>query len=96
MIKPTNVRSSQGMEEADFTVEVKNVKPVELLDLTNSLTALANEYQRHLHRDHPEDSASEVRLYVKEIKSGSIIAGLMAASPQIIQGDMWFSRWPAG
>lgn len=75
-----------GMDEAELTIEVKNARPVELLDLTGSLTALANEYMRHLQRSHPEDSASEVRLYVKEIHSGSIIASLMAASPGIIQG----------
>lgn len=75
-----------NMDEAGLTIEVKNVRPVELLDLTGSLTALANEYMRHLQRSHPEDSASEVRLYVKEIHTGCIIASLMAASPGIIQG----------
>lgn len=74
------------MQEAEFTIEVKNTRPIELLDLTASLTALANEYQRHLQRDHAEDAASEVRLYVKEIRTGSIVAELMAASPTILQG----------
>ena len=74
------------MDDAELKIEVKNAKPVELLDLTASLTAFANEYMRHLQRDHPEDSAAEVRLYVKEIHTGSIVASLMAASPGIIQG----------
>jgi hypothetical protein len=82
----SNVGYSWGMQEAEFTIEVKNTRPIELLDLTASLTALANEYQRHLNRDHAEDAASEVRLYVKEIRSGSVIAELMAASPTIMQG----------
>lgn len=80
-----------NMDEAGLTIEVKNAKPVELLDLTGSLTALANEYMRHLQRIHPEDSASEVRLYVKEIHSGSIIASLVAASPGIIQGASYLN-----
>jgi hypothetical protein len=74
------------MQEAEFTIEIKNTRPIELLDLTASLTALANEYQRHLQRDHAEDVASEVRLYVKEIRAGSVIAALMAASPTLLQG----------
>ena len=86
MINVTNVGYSRRMQEAEFTIEVKNTRPIELLDLTASLTALANEYQRHLQRDHAEDAASEVRLYVKEIRTGSVIAELMAASPSIIQG----------
>ena len=75
-----------NMDDAELKIEVKNVMPVELLDLTGSLTAFANEYARHLSRADPEAVAAEVRLYVKEVHSGSIVATLIAASPQIFQG----------
>jgi ligand-binding sensor domain-containing protein len=71
--------------EGQITFEVKNTRPVELLDLTASLAALGREYLRHLEQEHPEASASEVRLYVNEIRTGSIVATMIAASPQIVQ-----------
>jgi len=86
MINMTEGGYPIGMDTAEITVEIRNIRPVELLDLTSSLAALANEYLRHLQRSHPEDSAAEVRLYVKEVHTGSIVASLMAASPQILQG----------
>jgi hypothetical protein len=71
--------------QGEITLEVKNTQPIELLDLTASLTALGGEYLRYLEYEHPEASASEVRLYVTEVHSGSVIATLMAASPQLIE-----------
>lgn len=77
--------SAQG----DIVFEVKNTQPLELLDLTESLSALGNEFLRHLEQEHPEATASEVRLYVNEVRSGSVLATLMAASPQIIQAGTY-------
>jgi hypothetical protein len=71
--------------QGEVTLEIKNTQPIELLDLTTSLAALGNEYLRHLEYEHHDASASEVRLYVNEVKSGSVIATLMAASPQMIE-----------
>jgi hypothetical protein len=72
-------------EEGQVTFEIKNKRPIELLDLTTSLAALGDEYLRHLTLEEPEAAASEVRLYVNEIRTGSVIATLIAASPQLIQ-----------
>ncbi|MBS7778515.1 hypothetical protein [Acidovorax sp. CCYZU-2555] len=66
--------------------EIKNVRPVELNDLTESLRALGNEYQDFISREHPDATASEVRLYVNEVKSGSVIATLCAMSPLLLDG----------
>lgn len=66
--------------------EIKNVQPIELIDLTNSLLALGNEYQRFISRRHPEAEASDVKLYINEVRSGSVIALLTAMSPQLIEG----------
>ena len=77
-----SVCHARNMEKAELTIEVKNTRPVELLDLIASLTALANEYLRHFQRSNEENSACEGRLYVKEIRKGSIVAELIAASPR--------------
>lgn len=66
--------------------EIKNKQPIELIDLTNSLLALANEYQRFISRTHPDAEASDVKLYINEVRSGSVIALLTAMSPQLIEG----------
>lgn len=67
-------------------ISIKNKKPVELGDLTKSLSSLADEFKRYVAATEPEASASAVTLYVKEIRTGSIEATLIAASPQIMQG----------
>lgn len=66
--------------------EIKNVRPVELNDLTESLRALGDEYRDFISREHPEATASEVTLYVNEVKMGSVIATLCAMSPLLIEG----------
>lgn len=64
-----------------LTVEFKNVHPIELTDLTQSLLAFADEYKRYLARDEEPTVADDVRLYVKEIRPGSIVADLVAMAP---------------
>lgn len=72
--------------EADLKIELLNRRPVELLDLTASFNGLGQEYLRYIQAEHPEDAASDVRLYVQEIRPGSILASLAAISPQLMQG----------
>jgi hypothetical protein len=71
--------------EGELKLEIKNQRPIDLLVLTSSLAALGDEYLRHLEFEDHEAAASEVRLYVTEVHTGSIMATLMAASPQIIE-----------
>lgn len=78
--------SAQG--QLKFEIH-NNKKPIELLDLTSSLAAFGAEYLRHLEFDDPESEASEVRLYINEIRTGSLLATLMAASPQIIEAGSY-------
>jgi len=71
--------------EATLTIVIKNSKPVELADLTRSLLSFADEFTRYIEANEPEAVAGEVKLYIKEMKSGSIVADLVAISPQIVQ-----------
>jgi len=69
-----------------LTIEYKNQQPVELTDLTSSLTAISNQYKRFV-KSHalinPEEGV-DVKLYIKEMKSGSIIADLIDQSYWIL------------
>jgi hypothetical protein len=54
--------------------ELKNTKPVDLLDLTSALTAFAEAYQDHVIGAGYDLDRDNVRLFVREIRTGSIIA----------------------
>lgn len=69
----------------ELQVIISNVRPIELLDLTESLNALAAEFADFIAREHPEDDASEVKLFVHEVKAGSVIATFAALSPTLMQ-----------
>lgn len=68
----------------ELRVIFENRKPVELLDLTASLTALAEEFKTYIEQSHPEDSVADVSLYVHELRKGSIISDLIAYSPALL------------
>ncbi|WP_225783369.1 hypothetical protein [Xenophilus sp. Marseille-Q4582] len=70
----------------ELQVEIKNVRPIELLDLTNSLSALTVEFGEYIAKHHPEVDAADVKLYVHEVRAGSVIATLAALSPTLMQG----------
>jgi hypothetical protein len=74
------------MIETELTITINNKNPVELLDLTNSFLGFADEFQRYILENDLEAAAADTKLYVKEIKAGSIIAELAVLSPQLIQG----------
>lgn len=56
--------------ENKLIIYIKNQEPIELSDFANSMTALSNEYQAEFGKDH--------RLYIHEVRSGSICATLVA------------------
>jgi len=62
-------------------VEIKNVQPVELIDLAQSMLSLGSEYQSYLGKYAREVDAGGARLYIKEVRSGSVITELVALAP---------------
>lgn len=66
-------------------IEYKNGQPIELLDLTASLAALADQFKRFAAEE--GGVASEARLYVHEIRPGSTVAELVAFAKTAI--DMY-------
>lgn len=63
--------------EISLRVEIKNKKPLELTELTKSFVGIANQYNTYAEKHATTEVEREARLYVKEIKSGSVILDLM-------------------
>jgi hypothetical protein len=60
-----------------LTFKVENKTPIELTDLTNALNAFGVEYARSVQRFDDPVADPQAKLYIKEIRSGSVIADLM-------------------
>lgn len=69
------------MSLAKLTVHIKNKKPIELCDFTNSFQSLANQYNLFLTEHDEFDLTDDAKLYIKEIKSGCIITELSDLLP---------------
>lgn len=69
-------------DDAVLRVEIKNSKPVDLIDLTTSLMALAQSFQDYANAKTADPLPDNMRLYVKEIRSGSVIAELVSMTEQ--------------
>lgn len=65
------------IQDVRLVLTINNKQPVELLDLTRSLVALSTNFDRYAttHGDTKENKAA--KLYVKEVRSGSIIVELV-------------------
>src|ERR1700691_4178482 len=71
-------------ESGKIVFEIKNDYPVELLDLTRSFEGLAKEYESFANGEFEGAERGQMRLYVKEIRRGSIIAELQAHAPGLL------------
>lgn len=70
------------VDETFLTLTFKNQSPVELLDLTASLDALGRHYIDFVHSQGYDQSPENVRLYIDELRSGSIVAVLKDIADQ--------------
>lgn len=68
-------------EDGVLTVEIKNSRPVELVDLTVSLAAFAESFRDYANSQ-GDPIPDNIRLYVQELRTGSIIAELKALAEQ--------------
>lgn len=68
---------SEEVKDIRLIIEIQNKQPLELLDLTKSFVSLASQFNNYVgkHGDSKEDR--EAKLYVKEIRSGSVILELI-------------------
>src|SRR5688500_1810756 len=70
--------------DAKLTVELKNTRPVEVADFSNSLFALSDEYKRFIAASGHPEIANEARLYVLEIRKSSIITDIVPYAPYVL------------
>lgn len=68
-----------------LTYKIENVRPIELKDLNSSLAAIADQYSRFA-AEMSEGPAEDYRLYVREVRTGSIVIDLItyATQPQML------------
>lgn len=71
-------------DEKILNIKIENKNPVELLDLTEAFLSVADEYKRTAERLPDIRSPKEFKLYVKEIKTGSIETALVEYSPLVL------------
>lgn len=65
------------LSDIRLIIEIKNEYPIELTDLTKSFSSLANEFTNYVSKTGDNILNREAKLYVKEIKSGSVICELV-------------------
>lgn len=69
-------------DSAVLRVEIKNVQPVDLIDLTTSLMALGQSFSDYATAKTGDPLPDNMRLYVKEMRSGSVIAEFVTLTEQ--------------
>lgn len=62
--------------ETSLIFKIENKKPLELIDLTKSLISVSNQFADYVSREGNSKEEREAKLYIKEIKSGSVIVEL--------------------
>lgn len=63
--------------DVKFIIKIENSYPIELIDLTKSLIALSSQFTEFVSKNGTNKSEREAKLFVKEIKSGSVIFELI-------------------
>lgn len=72
------VTYAQAMENTPviLTLKLENSQPIPLAAFVGAFTSIAEEYQKAA-RDNQEFDAAEAEIFVKEVRSGSIVADLL-------------------
>lgn len=65
------------LQDVRLVVTIENKMPVELIDLAKSLFALSDQFTDYVSANAQNRNERAARLYVKEIKSGSVIVELV-------------------
>ena len=81
MAEVDEVRDAQGL-----IFKISNSRPVALDDLTASLGAFSRAYNDFVGDSDPEASGTGVKLYVQELRTGSVLAVFQAIADQ---GHLW-------
>lgn len=74
----------EKMSVAKLIIKIENTKPIEITDFTESFTSLANQYYKYLAENEDFKLSQDTKLYIKEIRPGSIITELSDLVPMVI------------
>lgn len=82
-----NLDYSSAMDRGNAYIELSLEldEPAELYDLVRSFTALASQFNEYVKEYHPNLVDGDSKIYVKEIRKGSIIASLIPFFPMLIE-----------
>lgn len=72
------------VEDAMLQVRINNTRPIDLIDYAQSMLNLGNEYSSFINKTDIHLSSDDIKLYVKEIRTGSIITELVAIAPTLM------------
>ena len=65
-------------------IKINNERPVQLVDLTMSLLGVGQQFERFIEAETNEQHAIGSELYIKEVRSGSIIVELIAQAAPVV------------
>lgn len=74
-----------GRAAAHIILKIKTKNPIELGDFVSEFTSVASQYDKFIRESHP-DPLPDARIFVKQVKKGSIIAELLPFAPFAILG----------
>lgn len=74
------------MDNPLLQITIDNKEDIELFELASSMTSISDQYHRYLRQSKRERVKSQSKLYVKEIKRGSIILDLCEKAPETFIG----------
>lgn len=74
-----------GRAAAHIILKIRTKNPIELGDFVSEFTSVASQYDKFIRENHP-DLAPDAKIFVKQIKKGSIIAELLPFVPFAIFG----------
>jgi hypothetical protein len=64
-------------ESTKLSLTINNTQSVELLDYSLGMISISAEYNKFIKRHMPEHEAQGVKLYISEVKKGSIVTELV-------------------
>ncbi len=79
-----NIELLASDDKAMLTINMKNKQPVDLIDFAQSMISLGAEYSDFIAESQNHLVSDEIKLYIKEIRPGSIITELVALAPALM------------
>lgn len=80
--------ATNNLLELDFNskleVKINNEQPVQLVDLTMALLGVGQQFERFIENETNEQHQIGSELYIKEVRSGSIIVELVAQAAPVV------------